>query len=167
MVYYEMPTPFAIIFSLLIGALVRAWQGFWVAYVKIPAFIVTLAGMLIFRGLTMVVLEGKSIAPFPEAFQNISSGFVPDLFSATNIVLTLVVDIILSTILVINEIKIRKTHLKYNLVVAHWEFSQQTYEGIPNILVILVVLMVAYRFVTTKMKAGRHIYAIGGNEKAA
>lgn len=185
MVNYEMPTFLAIVISLLIGALIGAWQGFWVAYVKIPAFIVTLAGMLLFRGLTMVVLEGKSIAPYPEAFQKISSGFVPDWLGGTNMnILTLVVGIVLSAILIINEVKNRKTQLKYKFdvtptgifvakivgmvaLVNLFAYVLAIYEGIPNILVILVVLIVAYRFVTTKMKAGRHIYAIGGNEKAA
>ncbi len=73
----------AVIASLIVGALIGAWQGFWVAYVKIPAFIVTLAGMLLFRGLTMIVLKGQSISPFPAGFQKISSGFIPDLGSGS------------------------------------------------------------------------------------
>lgn len=67
MVDWQLPAWIAVIASLLVGALIGAWQGFWVAYVRIPAFIVTLAGMLLFRGLTMIVLEGQSISPFPGA----------------------------------------------------------------------------------------------------
>ncbi|WP_420491400.1 multiple monosaccharide ABC transporter permease [Neobacillus drentensis] len=185
MVNHEVPTAVAIIISLLIGALIGAWQGFWVAYVKIPAFIVTLAGMLLFRGLTMVVLEGKSIAPFPEAFQKISSGFIPDVFGGASLhILTLVIGALLSIILIFNELKTRKTEIKYNFDVSPagifilkiialvalinvFVYVLATYEGIPNILVILALLILAYQFITTKTIAGRHIYAIGGNEKAA
>ena len=78
MVDWQLPAWLAVIASLLVGALIGAWQGFWIAYVRIPAFIVTLAGMLLFRGLTMIVLEGQSISPFPGGFQKISSGFLPD-----------------------------------------------------------------------------------------
>ncbi|WP_246040277.1 multiple monosaccharide ABC transporter permease [Ectobacillus funiculus] len=185
MVDHQVSPVLAIIISLLVGALIGAWQGFWVAYVKIPSFIVTLAGMLLFRGLTMIVLEGKSIAPFPESFQKISSGFIPDLFGGGTIhVFTLVLGVILSVILVLNEIKSRRTQRKYNFAVQPtglfalklvaivaiinvFAYVLATYEGIPNILIILAVLIVAYRFVTNKTKAGRHVYAIGGNEKAA
>src|SRR5699024_12851452 len=63
--------------ALLLGALIGAWQGFWVAYVRVPAFIVTLAGMLVFRGATLAVLGGESIAPLPVSLRNIASGFLP------------------------------------------------------------------------------------------
>jgi len=79
MVNDDMPWPIAVVLCLLLGAAIGAWQGFWIAYFGIPSFIVTLAGMLAFRGLTQYVLEGQSIAPFPRAFQQISSGFLPEL----------------------------------------------------------------------------------------
>lgn len=75
----------AVLICLIAGALVGAWQGFWVAYVQIPAFIVTLAGMLIFRGITLIMLEGQSIASYPPSFQQLSSGFLPDLFNGDSI----------------------------------------------------------------------------------
>jgi putative multiple sugar transport system permease protein len=174
-----------VIISLLVGALIGAWQGFWVAYVKIPAFIVTLAGMLLFRGLTMIVLEGKSIAPFPESFQKISSGFIPDVASGSSLhLLTIIIGLVLSVIIIFTEVKNRRTQLKYNFEVQSsgmfvlkligmvallnvFTYILATYEGIPNILIILAVLIVIYTFVTNKTKAGRHVYAIGGNEKAA
>ncbi|WP_319005787.1 multiple monosaccharide ABC transporter permease [Metabacillus niabensis] len=184
MVNYEMPTFLAVIISLLVGAIIGAWQGFWIAYVKIPAFIVTLAGMLLFRGATMIVLEGKSIAPFPESFQKISSGFIPDIGSGSIHVLTLIIGFALSIIYVFTQIKSRRTELKYNVEVSStgmfvlklvglvailniFTYVLATYEGIPNILIILGVLIILYTFVTNKTKAGRHVYAIGGNEKAA
>ncbi len=184
MVNYEMPTFLAVIISLLVGAIIGAWQGFWIAYVKIPAFIVTLAGMLLFRGATMIVLEGKSIAPFPESFQKISSGFIPDIGSGSIHVLTLLIGFALSIIYVFTQIKSRRTEMKYNVEVSStgmfvlklvglvailniFTYVLATYEGIPNILIILGVLIILYTFVTNKTKAGRHVYAIGGNEKAA
>ncbi len=184
MVNYEIPTFLAVIISLLVGAIIGAWQGFWIAYVKIPAFIVTLAGMLLFRGATMIVLEGKSIAPFPESFQKISSGFIPDIGSGSIHVLTLIIGFALSIIYVFTQIKSRRTEIKYNVEVSStgmfvlklvglvailniFTYVLATYEGIPNILIILGVLIILYTFVTNKTKAGRHVYAIGGNEKAA
>ena len=109
MVDMKMNPVLAVVLSLLMGALVGAWQGFWVAYIKIPAFIVTLAGMLLFRGLTMIVLNGQSIAPFPKSFQKISSGFIPDLFHGNSLhVLTLVIGVILSVLVVYQEFRTRK-----------------------------------------------------------
>lgn len=182
MVNYEMSTFGAVVISLLIGAAIGAWQGFWVAYVKIPAFIVTLAGMLLFRGLTMIVLEGKSIAPFPETFQKMSSGFIPD-GSAANVV-TLIIGALLSVALVASQVKTRRTALKFNFDVQSkgmftlkllgmvalmniFTYVLASYEGIPNVLILLGILIVVYTYIMKKTKAGRHIYAIGGNEKAA
>lgn len=70
----------AILICLAIGLVVGIWQGFWIAYIRIPAFIVTLAGMLLFRGLTITMLKGLTLSPFPEKFQTLSGGFVPDIF---------------------------------------------------------------------------------------
>ncbi|WP_223593849.1 multiple monosaccharide ABC transporter permease [Neobacillus bataviensis] len=175
----------AVVISLLIGGLIGAWQGFWVAYVKIPAFIVTLAGMLLFRGLTMLVLKGQSVAPYPKSFQEMSSGFIPDLFGNGALhVLTLVIGILFSAIYIMNEVKFRKTQQRYKFEVSSigffvaklsamiiliniFTYVLATYEGIPNILIILFALVVIYSFVMKKTVMGRHVYAIGGNEKAA
>jgi putative multiple sugar transport system permease protein len=185
MVDLQLPTFLAIIISLVIGGLIGAWQGFWVAYVKIPAFIVTLAGMLLFRGLTMIVLGGQSIAPFPKSFQRISSGFIPDWFGGGSLhTLTVLLGLILSLLLIWQEWKERRTQAKYQFEVAPvWMFVTKlvllvavinvftfvlaTYNGLPNILIILFFLIVIYSFVMNRMVAGRHIYALGGNEKAA
>ena len=75
---YDVPWPLAIVLGLVVGALVGAWQGFWVASVGIPAFIVTLAGMLLFRGLDLMMLDASSVA-VPEGFQTIANGFIPDM----------------------------------------------------------------------------------------
>ncbi|GAA0377462.1 multiple monosaccharide ABC transporter permease [Paenibacillus motobuensis] len=185
MVNMEMNPVLAVILSLLMGALIGAWQGFWVAYVKIPAFIVTLAGMLLFRGLTMVVLGGQSIAPFPKTFQKISAGFIPDLVGGGSLhILTIVVGIVLSVVVVYQEFRERKVQNKYGfeqspiwvsiakttalvMVINLFSYVLASYNGIPNILVILIVLIAIYSFVMNNLTIGRHIYAIGGNEKAA
>ncbi|MFS0862212.1 multiple monosaccharide ABC transporter permease [Fredinandcohnia sp. 179-A 10B2 NHS] len=182
----NVPTYLAILLSLLLGALIGAWQGFWIAYVKIPAFIVTLAGMLLFRGLTMLVLEGQSIAPYPKAFQSMSSGFIPDIFSGDSGLqwFTIIIGVVFSIIYVLLELRNRNNQLKYDFEVSSkgiflakivamiaiinvFTFILAQYEGIPTVLIILFVLVVAYSFVMKKTIIGRHVYAIGGSEKAA
>ncbi len=185
MVEMNLPVWLSMVLCLLIGALIGAWQGFWVAYLKVPAFIVTLAGMLIFRGLTLWVLGGQSIAPFPEEFRKISTGFLPELGKAASLdILTLDVGVLISLVLIWTELRKRKQQQSYHFeVLPAWLFALKlvfivavlnifayflaSYEGIPNILVILVVLIVAYSFFTNRTVSGRHLYAGGGNEKAA
>jgi putative multiple sugar transport system permease protein len=184
MVEQHMPYYLAIILSLIIGALAGAWQGFWIAYMKIPSFIVTLAGMLLFRGLTMVILEGKTIAPFPKAFQKMSNGFLPDIDGGSMHMLTIIIGIVLSIFTVIQEFRDRRTQKKYEFqvlpypwfiaklvgivaVINVFTFVLAKYRGIPFILIILFVLVIAYSFVMKKTVMGRHTYALGGNEKAA
>src|SRR5512145_2013614 len=109
MVRYDVDWMVTIAICLLVGALIGAFQGFWVAYVKIPAFIVTLAGMLIFRGLTFILLQGESVGPFPRGFQNISSGFIPDIFSGSLDgkpfhITTILIGVLLSVALVIIDL---------------------------------------------------------------
>lgn len=175
----------SIIVCLILGAVIGAWQGFWVAYVGIPAFIVTLAGMLLFRGLTLVVMQGQSIAPYPETFQKISTGFLPDPFNGDGIhVLSIIIGVIISLVLVGIEFNNRKNQLKYQFnslptglfyakvigilaVVNIFTFVLASYRGIPNILVILFIIIAFYTFVMKKTIVGRHIYAVGGNLKAA
>lgn len=185
MINLNMSVPLAIVISLLIGALVGAWQGFWIAYVKIPAFIVTLAGMLIFRGLTLVILKGQTLAPFPESFQTISSGFTYDIFGSSGLhITTLAVGIIFSVLYILVEINNRKNKIKYNFDILPVQFligklviiivainlltfSLASYKGIPNVLILLFFLVIIYTFLANKTIPGRHIYALGGNAKAA
>lgn len=184
MVDWGLPAWVAVIASLVIGGLIGAWQGFWVAYVKIPAFIVTLAGMLLFRGLTMIVLEGQSISPFPAGFTKISSGFVPDLADTATNLIAILAGLAFTVLYVLNELRGRREQLKYKFEVSSsglfifklaaiavvlnlFTFMLASYAGIPNILVLLFVLILAYSFMMNKTVMGRHVYALGGNEKAA
>ncbi len=185
MVQWQLPVAVAIILSLIIGGLVGAWHGFWIAYVKIPSFIVTLAGMLLFRGLTMVILDGMSIAPFPNSFQKMSTGFLPDFAEMSSLnQITLLIGIGLSLLFVVQEWRDRRKQQAYKFEVLPLPFfiakiviiitlinifsiTLALYEGIPNILLILFALVVIYAFVMNKTVIGRRIYATGGNEKAA
>ncbi|OWA33289.1 ABC transporter permease [Saccharibacillus sp. O16] len=184
MVNWELPAWVAVIASLVIGGLIGAWQGFWVAYVKIPAFIVTLAGMLLFRGLTMIVLEGQSISPFPTGFTKISSGFVPNLADTATNMVAILAGLAFTVLFILNELRARREQLKYKFEVTSsglfifklvaiavvlnlFTFMLASYAGIPNILVLLFVLILAYSFMMNKTVMGRHVYALGGNEKAA
>ncbi|GIN63780.1 ABC transporter permease [Robertmurraya siralis] len=182
---HNIPTILAILICLIIGAVIGAWQGFWIAYVKIPAFIVTLAGMLLFRGATMLVLDGQSIAPYPKSFQGISSGFIPDPIGNGGLhILTILLGLVFSIIYILMEQRNRKNQLRYDFEVSSnglyigklvgivaliniFTYVLATYEGIPTILIILFTLILLYTFVMKKTVMGRHVYAIGGNEKAA
>ncbi|MFV0379454.1 MAG: multiple monosaccharide ABC transporter permease [Anaerorhabdus sp.] len=175
----------AIIICLVIGAAVGGFQGFWVAYVKVPAFIATLAGMLIFKGLMIVVTGGKTIGPFPEIFQYISSGYLPDIFNGSSVhIFTIVIALLVVLIYLFLQVKsyLRKIKAEEKVMKLHWFILKNIlvvsvvfaflyilalYRGIPNILLLLGFIVAIYHFVTTKTVIGRHIYAIGGNEKAA
>ncbi|RDW20700.1 multiple monosaccharide ABC transporter permease [Oceanobacillus chungangensis] len=185
LVTFDIPVVLAIILCLLLGAIIGAWQGFWVAYINIPAFIVTLAGMLIFRGLTLVVLQGQTLAPFPNGFRSISSSFLPQIFNGGELQLfTIVIGIVLSFLYLFNELRLRRIDLKNNfnttslplfiakiatliIVINVFTYTLALYEGIPYVLIILFVLIVGYTFIMNKTILGRHIYAVGGNENAA
>lgn len=170
---------------LLIGALIGAWQGFWVAYVEIPAFIVTLAGLLMFRGLTQVVLGGQSLAPFPVGFQKISTGYLPDLFGGNGLhIFSLVLGAILALLVIYAQWKARKKRKENQFetsslptfilgaiflaaIIMLLSFVFASYQGFPVILIILAIIVILYGFLTNKTVVGRQIYATGGNKKSA
>lgn len=186
MVNNHMSPWIAVPVCLAIGALIGAWQGFWVAYVGIPAFIVTLAGLLMFRGLTQVVLGGQSLAPFPSAFQKISTGYLPEIMVSSSGMhfLTLVLGLVLAAGLVFFQWKAREKRKK-NLfevpsmnafifksiltvgIVLGMSYIFASYQGFPIILIILGLIVGVYGFLTNSTVAGRQIYATGGNLKAA
>jgi putative multiple sugar transport system permease protein len=182
---HHVSVPVGIILALALGCVIGAFQGFWIAYVRIPAFITTLAGMMLFRGLTEVVLNGTSIAPFPPTFQKMSTGFIPDLFNGDGIhITTIVIGLIFTVLYVLYEIRKRATQKRYKfevskpivfgakviaivVIINAFCYVMAEYKGIPNVLVLLGALIAIYTFITTKTTLGRHIYALGGNEKAA
>jgi putative multiple sugar transport system permease protein len=185
MVEYEWHFVPTAIVSILGGALIGAAQGWFVAFRKIPSFIVTLAGMLVFKGLTLALLAGQSVGPFPEAFQRLSSGFIPDPIGGTALRTTsLVVGALAAAALVFFKLRGRAKlaahgmaqepyafflakNLFFAAIILFFSYLLATYKGLPNVLVVMAVLIVAYDFVTNRTTIGRRIYALGGNEKAA
>ncbi|MDY0914003.1 MULTISPECIES: multiple monosaccharide ABC transporter permease [Rathayibacter] len=176
----------SIVLSLLIGALVGAWQGFWIAFVGIPAFIVTLAGMLIFRGLALVVLGNANIGSFPIEYRALGNGFLTDLFGETEGLdpLSLGVGALAIIAFTVQSVRTRRGRQKYNqgvepgawfvtklvliaLVVAAFAFALSSFKGIPVTLIVLAVLVLVYGVVMNRSVFGRHVYAIGGNLHAA
>ncbi len=180
----EFPVFAAILLGLAAGMVIGAWHGFWIAYMRIPAFIATLSGMLIFRGVTLVITQGKTIAPFPDSYQYLAQAYIPDIpgtegFHGT----TVLIGVLLIIAYVISEIRRRKREMQYGflvsrgplfgirlaavtVVIAVATFWFTRFRGIPVILVILGVLMSVYSFITQRTILGRHIYALGGNERA-
>lgn len=188
-VRYQIDWGLAVVICLLVGGVIGAFQGYWIAYVKIPAFIVTLAGMLIFRGLTFVLLQGESVGPFPVGFQKISSGFIPDIFNGQLNgqpfhITTILIGVLLSVVLIVMDVRARRNQQKYGFEVTPVYFAvvknvvisaavmglcylMASYKGLPNVLVLLFVLISGFAFVTSRSVIGRRIYAMGGNQKAA
>ncbi len=176
--------PTAIV-SIAAGALIGAAQGWFVAFGKIPSFIVTLAGMLVFKGLTLALLQGQSLGPFPETFQKLSSGFIPDpLGGDTMRTTSLIVGALAAAALVFFKLRGRAKlaahgmeqepyafflvkNVFFALVILFFSWLLASYKGLPNVLVVMAVLIVVYDFVTNRTTLGRRIYALGGNEKAA
>lgn len=185
MVNYELGFIATTIVCLLLGAIIGAAQGYWVAYQKIPSFIVTLAGMLVFRGLTLALLEGQSIGPFPTGFQKLSTGFIGDIFGNETMNLTaLLLGALVSAALIYVDYQSRRKQQQYHLktspvsifilknviltgAIMYLSYLMASYKGLPNVLVVLFILIVAYTFVANQTTLGRRIFAIGGNEKAA
>ncbi|MDD9207598.1 sugar ABC transporter permease, partial [Georgenia sp. 10Sc9-8] len=183
---WNVPWVLAVLAALVLGAVIGSWQGFWIAYVGIPAFIVTLAGMLIFRGLA-IVLVGTTVAGLPRPFNAISNGSLPNVlgFVANLDVVTVLIGALAIVGLVLSQVRSRLAQNKHDLVTeplvafvgklvlfslligyGTWILARSA-GGTPIVLVIVGVLIVAYTFLMNRTVFGRHIYAIGGNLHAA
>ncbi len=180
----------AILISLLVGLVIGCWQGFWVAYVGIPGFITTLAGMLIFRGLATVIV-GESVPVTSPEFRGIARNYLPNIlgwwgpFDGLTIVVGIICIALYAWSLLRRRAKVAKAGLNpepmaltvTKIVIATLLIGFVTYllalsgnatqGGIPIMLVILAVLVFIYNFILTKTVFGRHVYAVGGNRKAA
>ncbi|MFT4029916.1 MAG: sugar ABC transporter permease [Protaetiibacter sp.] len=184
-VHWGLPWWLSIVLSLLIGAAVGVWQGFWIAYVGIPAFIVTLAGMLIFRGLALVVLGNANIGSFPAEYRALGNGFLTNVFGEFDIdPLTLGIGALAIVLLVVQQLRTRRGRLKYgqdvepaawfvaklvlvSAAIAFFAWALASYKGVPVTLIVLAALVLVYGIVMNRSVFGRHIYAIGGNRHAA
>ncbi|WP_210270217.1 multiple monosaccharide ABC transporter permease [Aureimonas sp. ME7] len=187
MVLYGIPVPIAAAICLALGALIGAVQGYFVAFLKIPSFIVTLAGMLVFRGLTFMALGGSSsISPIPPSLRNLSTGTIPNLVSGFGLAhaTTMIIAVILAAAFAIfsfqsraRKARVRPVDEPYGFFLGRVGFAAlmilgigyllASNRGLPNVLILMAVLIAIYAFVTTRTTIGRRVYAVGGNEKAA
>ncbi|MGN6634153.1 MAG: ABC transporter permease subunit, partial [Oryzihumus sp.] len=174
-----------ILAALATGVLIGAWQGFWVAYVGIPAFIVTLAGMLLFRGLAQEVLQNISLSPFPDQYTKVATGFLNGLIGGNGYdAFTLLIGVLAVAGYAVSTFRTRMARVRYQqpvesfplfvariVVVAAvvmwfaWQLAHA--RGLPIVLIILAVLILGYSLVTNRTVFGRQVYAIGGNLAAA
>ncbi|MFN3437088.1 MAG: multiple monosaccharide ABC transporter permease [Acidovorax sp.] len=185
MVQYQWHFVPAALACLLCGGLIGAVQGWFVAFSRIPSFIVTLAGMLVFKGLALALLAGQSVGPFPEAFQMLSSGFIPDVFNAEGLrVTSLLLGVAVAAALAVAGVRARANRLRHGVhaepaalflaktavfaaLLIYFSYLLASYKGLPNVLIVMALLIVLFDFVTSRTTIGRRIYALGGNEKAA
>ncbi|GAA4113885.1 sugar ABC transporter permease [Knoellia locipacati] len=184
---WGIPWPVGILLGLAIGALVGAWQGFWVAVVGIPAFIVTLAGMLIFRGANQYVGKSNTV-PVGEGFQTIGAGYLPEVGPNTGYNnLTVLIGILVCAAIIGGTLRNRRNQAKIGaeledgmvmwirlalisvaiLAVAMLMASGRPGTSLPISALILGALVLLYGFISTRTIIGRHIYAVGGNRHAA
>ena len=186
MYHWDWPWPLAVGLALVLGVLVGCWQGFWIAYFRIPAFIVTLAGMLMFRGLA-IVIAGFTMASFDQGFVNIASGSLPRFLGSVGQfdVVTMVIGIIGVAGLVWSQFRSRASQVKHGIepeplpllivkltlisaaILALAGLLALSAGGTPVVLVIVGALIFIYSFVLNRTVFGRHVYAIGGNLNAA
>ncbi len=179
----------SILVMVLVGTAIGAFQGFWIAFVRIPPFIVTLAGMLAFRGLSNVVLGGMTVSiKEQEAFVNLFGGgancYIPDFLGGDGINLTcIVVGIVAAVIYVLLQFKNRfdKTRKGYEVegfagmlvktvliaaVILAFTYQLSKHKGIPTVLIWVMIVVLVYGYITSNTTTGRYFYAVGGNEKA-
>ena len=178
----------AVAVMLIGGLLVGLWQGFWIAYVKVPPFIATLAGMYAFRGLSNVVLQGFTVGIRNTTFLNVFGGgadcYIPDFLSGSTINMTclvagIAVVIIIAAVSMKNRISAKSKG--YDVAPLYSEliklvvigaaiiwvtYKLASYKGIPTSLLWIVAVLLIYAYITTKTTMGRYLYAVGGNEKA-
>jgi putative multiple sugar transport system permease protein len=191
MVDHHMAWPLALLITLVVGGLIGAWQGYWVAYFGIPAFIVTLAGMLLFRALTLMVLGNRGIGPFPDAVRTLSNGFTDGYLGNIGLgalggadLTSLLVGLLSVAGIVVVQWRSRSARLRYNQVVDPLPLfigkilvaavlvmfvivQLARFRNLPWVLVLLAVLVLAYSVLTNRAVFGRQIYAVGGNLQSA
>jgi putative multiple sugar transport system permease protein len=174
-----------IVLCLALGLAIGAWQGFWIAYIRIPPFIVTLAGMLLWRGAALIVLNGLTLSPFPANYLRYFTSFIPG-GAGPGAILGVSIGagaVICAAFIILETIsRAKKTSKRYETTpLAAWlakliiitavvmalAFLLGSNKGIPVILVLIGLVVAVYSYFTSKTVPGRYLYAIGGNEKAA
>ncbi|MEV6878702.1 multiple monosaccharide ABC transporter permease [Amycolatopsis sp. NPDC051128] len=191
MVNWHLAWPLAVLITVVVGAVIGAWQGYWVAYFGIPAFIVTLAGMLAFRALTLTVLGNQGIGPFPDAIRTLSNGFTDGYLGNVALgplggadLVSLLAGVAAVAGIAFTQWRKRSARLGYGqdvdpfavfvlkiagvaVVVLALVVQLARFKNLPWVLILLSVLVLGYSLVAGKSVFGRHIYAVGGNLQAA
>ena len=174
----------SILICLSVGILIGIWQGFWIAYVRIPAFIVTLSGMLLWRGIALIILGGLTISPFPDNYLNLFNSYIPDPFGRELNMMCMLIGIVVCVIFTATQLvnrgnKIKKGYITESLgvlavkvvlictVILFAAYKLANHKGVPAILILLAIVVSIYSYYTSKTVNGRYLYAVGGNEKAA
>jgi putative multiple sugar transport system permease protein len=179
----------AILMCLAIGVLIGSWQAFWIAIIGIPAFIVTLSGMLVFRGLALILMNGMNIGPFPEEFRNLFNSFLPahwltdptsEMVFISTLIIGIAISVIFLTVKIISYIKRKRKgydvgniiqEMLYPIIICAaiiFLFHQLgRHNGMPAVLVLIGIVFLVYSYFTQNTIWGRHLYAMGGNAKAA
>lgn len=176
-VWYDWNTPAAIIAAIVVGAIVGLWQGYWVAYRAVPAFIVTLGGMLIFRGILIGISKGQTVSPLRDHFTTIGNSYLP---YSLGYILAIVSAVLLYLFLARSRSKKNSLGLLtpptfvdygkvtvYSICILGLTYLLSRYLGIPVPILIVVILAGAFIFISQKTSFGRYAYAIGGNVEAA
>lgn len=187
---WRMNSYLSVLICLLLGMAIGMWHGFWIAYIHIPAFIVTLSGQLVFRGMTLIILKGLTLSPFPKDFMSLSTGFIGNFLggilpgTASKNITSLIIGILASALYVFLQFKKRADRKRkgYSIesavntlirsviisaAIIWFFFTVAEYNGVPVVLITVGIVLLAYSYLTNKTVIGRHIYALGGNEKAA
>ena len=175
----------SILFCLITGTLIGAWHGLWIAFVHIPPFIVTLSGMLLWRGVALIVLNGLTISPFPDNYLNLFSSYIPGEAEAETVfAITMVIALICCAIMIATQAlsrisKIKKGYEQPSIVSFIIKMALTTaiilviasllgkHKGLPVILILIAVIVACYTYYTENTVPGRYLYAIGANAKAA
>jgi putative multiple sugar transport system permease protein len=190
-VQWHLPWGLAVLITLVSGAVIGAWQGYWVAYFGIPAFIVTLAGMLVFRALTLTVLGNQGIGPFPDAIRTLANGFVDGYLGNIGLgplggadLLSLLVGLVVVAGVALTRWQARRGRIGYGqtvepigvfllkvvgsgLIIMAVVVQLARFRNLPWVLVLLAVLVLGYSLLANRTVFGRRVYAVGGNLQAA
>ncbi|MEU7894496.1 multiple monosaccharide ABC transporter permease [Nonomuraea sp. NPDC049152] len=191
MVNMGMPWPLALLLTIVAGGLIGAWQGYWIAYFGIPAFIVTLAGMLLFRALTLTVLGNQGIGPFPDAVRTLANGFTDGYLGNIGLgplggadLFSLLVALMAVAGMVASQWRTRSARSGYGqavdalplfalkmaagaALILFLVVQLARFKNLPWVLVLLALLVLGYSVMANRTVFGRRIYAIGGNLQAA
>ncbi|MBZ4662961.1 MAG: transporter permease [Caloramator sp.] len=183
---YGTPVPVAILVALILGLLIGLFNGYLIANVGIPAFVATLAGMLVFRGALLLATEGTGTIIIPnKSFNAIGNGYIPDIANIKGVhLLTLLIGACAIVFYICSEYKTRKNKQRYNFeviskpmfilklifissIIGYVTWILSGYNGLSWTVVIVIIVVAVYHIITTKTSLGRHIYAVGGNPEAA